>query len=221
MNNNDSKKNNEMDEDSVTKIDEDESSETVINQNLYNLSSIHKENQENNTTYRYFQSQNGPNHINQTMVNNRLPNQDGLREPQPRRRLIDINGTNVPFQYVIHRSPLNIPEQVILSRDLFDNVVNGRMKIVISANQEGIINQQPQNRISFKVYRIQQLPRLSQLPPPTRPISNRIPILINGTNNNTVNPNINHNGNNNTNTTNNNQGTNINQVSNNKQNNTK
>lgn len=237
MSNNNSNKNNGMDEDSVTKIDDDESSETVINSNLYNQNeginvingpeqnrihenpfSIRNENQQNNPTYSAFRSQNGSNHINQTMINRRLPNQDILREVQPRIRRTNINGTNVPFSYVIHRSPINTPEQIILSPTLYDAILNGKKKIIISSNQVGMINQQPNRRISFNVCTI---PQLTELPPPTRTIPsrppllasptelrnvrNRIPLRINITHNNTVNPTVNpnnnHNGNNNTNTT--------------------
>ena len=261
MSNNNSKKNNGMDEDSITKIDDDESSETVINSNLYNQNeginvihgpeqnrihenpfSIRNENQQNNPTYSAFRSQNGSNHINQTMVNRRLPNQDILREVQPRIRRMNSNGANVQFNYVIHRSPIDIPEQIILSPTLYDAILNGRKRIVISSNQIGIINQQPNRRMSFNVYTI---PPLSELPPPTRTIPsrppplasttelrnvrnlNRLPLPINRTRYNTVNPTVNpnnnpnnnHNVNNNTNTTINN--TINNQRTNNKQNNTK
>lgn len=168
MSDNGSKKNNGMDEDSATKIEGEESSETVINLNVHNQDeninvihgpeqnhvhdnpfSIRNENQQNNPTYSAFRSQNGSNHINQTMSNNSLPNQNGLREVQPRIQRINTNRT---VDYVIHRSPINTAEQLILSPKLYDDVLNGKIKIVIGSNQVGMNGQQPQRRMFLNLY---------------------------------------------------------------------
>ena len=150
-------------EDSATILEMDESSETIVDQNIYNQNlnnqnsnnrdenihfipnseqnrvhnnpfSIHNENIHNNPTYSNFQSQNGLNHINQTMTNHNLLNGNSLRDIQPRIQRINTNNT---YKYNIYRSSNDIPLQAILPSELFDNLRDGKAEIVIKRDEIG------------------------------------------------------------------------------------